>query len=64
MRIFKENKAVGLVCGINDFGELFLEGRGSGYNLPDSKKNRARILKDFDFYNSDDDYYSDDYEGV
>ena len=40
MEVWKENKQTGLSCGINDFGELFLGNKGSGYNLPDTPENR------------------------
>lgn len=51
MTIFKENKETGLMCGINDDGELFLGDEGSGYNLPNTPENREYILNDFEFYN-------------
>ena len=51
MVVWKE--ANGYSCGINDDGDLFLAGDGSGYNLPDTPDNRAYILKDFDYYTKD-----------
>lgn len=51
MEVWKENKQTGLSCGINDFGELFLGNKGSGYNLPDTPENREYILNDFDYWN-------------
>ena len=58
MVIFKEDKKTGLSCGINDDGDLFLGGNGSGYNLKDTPENREYILNDFEFWNSDP--YQDD----
>lgn len=52
MIIFKENKVTGLQCGVNDFGELFLGDKESGYNLPDTIENREIIKADFDYYNN------------
>ena len=57
MRIFKENKKTGLQCGINDFGELFLGDRESGYNLPFTEENMFRIMADFDYQNKELDYF-------
>lgn len=51
MTVWKENKATGLSCGINDLGELFLGDDESGYNLPDTPDNREFILAEFDFWN-------------
>ena len=53
MIIFKENKETGLSCGINDDGDLFLGDNISGYNLPDTRENRKKIMADFDYYNED-----------
>lgn len=50
MEVWKENKQTGLSCGINDFGELFLGNKGSGYNLPDTPENREYILNDFNYW--------------
>lgn len=50
MTIFKEDKVLGIACGINDSGELFVGGNRSGYNLPDTPKNREKALKDFDYW--------------
>ena len=50
MIIFKENPKTGLMCGVNDFGELFLGDDRSGYNLLDTPDNREYILSDFEFY--------------
>ncbi len=50
MTIFKQDDRTGIRCGINDRGELFLGGNGSGYNLDDTPENRDYILRDFDFY--------------
>ena len=50
MTIFKEDKVLGIACGINDSGELFVGGNRSGYNLPDTPKNREKVLKDFDYW--------------
>ena len=50
MTIFKEDKVLGIACGINDSGELFVGGNGSGYNLPDTPKNREKVLKDFNYW--------------
>jgi hypothetical protein len=50
MTIFKEDKVLGIACGINDSGELFVGGNRSGYNLPDTPKNRERVLKDFGYW--------------
>lgn len=41
MTIWRKDEETGLRCGINDFGELFL-------NLPDTPENREYILNDFD----------------
>ena len=51
MEVWKENKQTGLSCGINDFGELFLGNKGSGYNLPDSHENGDYFLNDFNYWN-------------
>ena len=51
MTIFKENKETGLMCGINNDGDLFLGDDRSGYNLPDTPENRERILNDFEYWN-------------
>ena len=51
MKIFKENKETGLQCGVNDYGEVFLDDNRSGYNLPDTPENRERVIADFDYYN-------------
>ena len=51
MTIFKENKETGLQCGINDYGELFLGDNESGYNLPYTEENVAKVLADFEYYN-------------
>ena len=51
MVIFKENKATGLACGLNEEGDLFLGDSQSGYNLPDTPENRERVLRDFERYN-------------
>ena len=51
MTIFKENKETGLMCGVNEYGELFLGDNQSGYNLPDTPENREYILADFERYN-------------
>ena len=51
MIIFKENKETGLSCGVNDYGELFLGDKHSGYNLVDTPENREKVLKDFEYYN-------------
>lgn len=40
--------------GINDDGNLFLGNKTSGYNLPDTKENRAKIEKDFERYTKED----------
>ena len=53
MVVFKENKETGLSCGINDDGELFLGNDKSGYNLPDTKRNREYIIRDFNRYNAE-----------
>lgn len=50
MKIWKEDKETGIACGINDYGELFLGNKESGYNLPDTPENREYILRDFDYW--------------
>lgn len=50
MLIFKEDIRTGVSCGLNDFGELFFGNSHSGYNLPDTPDNRARVLADFNFW--------------
>lgn len=50
MTIFKEDKARGIACGINDSGELFVGGNGSGYNMLDTPENREKVLEDFDYW--------------
>lgn len=50
MLIFKEDIRTGVSCGLNDFGELFFGNSRSGYNLPDTPDNRARVLTDFNFW--------------
>lgn len=51
MEVWKEKD--GYSCGINDQGDLFLGGHGSGYNLPDTPENREYVLNDFDYYTRD-----------
>lgn len=51
MTIFMQNEKTGLQCGINDYGELFLGDKQSGYNLPDTAENRIKVIRDFNFYN-------------
>lgn len=52
MTIFKKNEKTQLQCGVNDYGELFLEDDKSGYNLPNTPENRDYILANFDYYNA------------
>lgn len=47
MRIWLKDKKTGIECGINNQGELFLGDDKSGYNLPDTPKNREKIINDF-----------------
>lgn len=47
MKIFKENKQLGLQCGINDDGKLFLGDMYSGYTMEDNSENREILLDDF-----------------
>lgn len=51
--VFKRNEKTGLECGINAYGELYLGDNESGYNLPNTPENKARILADFDYWNKD-----------
>lgn len=48
MQIWRQDEEMGLSCGINDDGVLFLGTDFSGYNLPDTPENREYILNDFD----------------
>ena len=50
MVIFKADEKTGISCGINDYGELFLGGNGSGYNLPNTQENVEYILVDFEYW--------------
>lgn len=50
MTVFYEDKETGIQAGLNDYGELFLGGNGSGYNLPDTPDNREYIKADFERY--------------
>ena len=57
MVIFREDKATGISCGINDYGELFCGGNMSGYNLPDTPENRDQIIADFEYWVRDTEYW-------
>ena len=50
MIIFDYDPKSGISCGINDYGELFLGGNGSRYNLPNTQENVEYILADFKFW--------------
>lgn len=50
MIIFQENKATGVSCGVNDWGELFIGDNRSGANLCDTPENRKYILKQFAYW--------------
>lgn len=50
MKIIREDKVTGISCGINDYGELFCGGNGSGYNIPDTPANRIFILAEFEYW--------------
>lgn len=50
MKILYEDKSTGISAGVNDDGELFLGNDSSGYNLPDTPRNRERIRRDFERY--------------
>ena len=52
MIIFKENKATGLSCGVNDWGELFIGDNRSGANLYDTPENREYVLEQFEYWNN------------
>lgn len=47
MEIWLEDSKTGIQIGINMNGELFLGNSTSGYNLPDTPKNREKIINDF-----------------
>ena len=51
MIIYKRNEKTGLECGVNNDGQLFLGDNSSGYNLPFTKENKAKVLADFEYYN-------------
>lgn len=46
MKIFRKYNS--LECGINDDGNLFLGDDKSGYNLPNTPKNKRYIMDDFE----------------
>lgn len=48
MVIFKENKEIGLQCGLNDDGDLFLGDNESGGTMKDTIENRVALLREFD----------------
>ncbi|HZK58084.1 MAG TPA: hypothetical protein VFD17_07220 [Clostridia bacterium] len=47
MRTWLKDKKTGIKCGTNDQGELFLGDDKSGYNLPDTPRNRQKMISDF-----------------
>ena len=53
MEIFKYDSKTGISCGVNDFGELFCGGNGSGYNIPDTPYNREFIISEFEYWTND-----------
>ena len=46
-QIWLKDEKTGIECGINADGDLFLGDKQIGYNLRDTKVNRARIIDDF-----------------
>lgn len=48
MVIMFEDRETGVQAGINDEGVLFLSNGRSGYNLPDTPRNRVYIKRDFE----------------
>jgi len=47
MKILYYDKKTGIEAGINNDGELYLGDAKSGYNLPDTPRNRDYIRRDF-----------------
>lgn len=47
MEIWLSDSKTGFECGINKDGNLFIGNDQSGSNLPDTLKNRQRIIDDF-----------------
>ncbi len=47
MEVWLKDIKTGIECGVNNDGDLFLGNDRSGYNLPDTPRNREKIVKEF-----------------
>lgn len=47
IHVWLRDSKTGIGCGINHHGDLFLGDNRSGYNLPDTKENRLKVINDF-----------------